>query len=109
MTYHDLCSILTLVTFPGYTWKVRSVGDRFWFQGVFTAPDCRTDEPAEQFTRKWYISQESTRSEVVQTALKCVLTSVEHEARENFRYRGFAIFGPHHDVEQLVQIKQDER
>ena len=45
-----------------------------------------------------------TPSELVQTALKCVLTSLEHEAREHFTYRGAAIFGPHFDVEALVRI-----
>ncbi|WP_293222251.1 hypothetical protein [Ottowia sp.] len=43
-------------------------------------------------------------SELVQTALKCVLTSVEHETREQFRFRGQAIFGPHFNVEQLATL-----
>ena len=50
------------------------------------------------------MSHEATRSEVVQTALKCVLTSVEHEARESFTYRGRAIFGPHLDVDVLHSL-----
>nr|WP_315206420.1 hypothetical protein [uncultured Albidiferax sp.] len=48
-----------------------------------------------------------TPSEVVQTALKCVLTSLEHEARENFKYKGAPIFGPHFDVDDLAVLCAD--
>jgi len=53
--------------------------------------------------RKWLLSQHMTDSEIVQTALLAVLVCEEHEARERFRYRGAAIFGPHQDVEDLVR------
>jgi hypothetical protein len=59
--------------------------------------------------RKWYISTYSTKDEVVQTALKAVLTAVEHEAREAFLYKGFPIFGPHHSIDELVGIAESKR
>lgn len=54
--------------------------------------------------RKWWLSEHMTRSEVVQTALKAVLTAEEHEARENFMYRDRRIFGPHIDVDTLWEV-----
>lgn len=54
--------------------------------------------------RKWRLSPHMTKSELVQTALKAALTAVEHEARERFLYRGQPIFGPHFDVDSLVEI-----
>lgn len=48
-----------------------------------------------QTTRKWFISEHATRSEIIQTMLKCVLTAEEHEAREQFLVDGRAIYGPH--------------
>jgi hypothetical protein len=54
--------------------------------------------------RKWFLSFHMTRSEVVQTAFKAVLTALEHEAREAFTYRGRPIFGPHFDIDHLVAI-----
>lgn len=99
-------AILRLVKFPGYTFRVE--GDFIgvtYLQASFDAP-CSLDggAPATQTTRKWQLSVHMTPSELVQTALKCVLTSQEHEAREQFTYRGKAIFGPHFDVEQLVAL-----
>lgn len=57
--------------------------------------------------RKWRLSMHMTDSEVVQTALKAVLAAEEHEAREQFRYRGRAIFGPHMRVEMLWRLAGD--
>lgn len=54
--------------------------------------------------RKWRISAHMTDSEIVQTALLAVLTAEEHEAREAFRYKGRAIFGPHLSVEKLWEL-----
>ena len=54
--------------------------------------------------RKWLISQHATRSEIVQTAFKAVLTALEHETREQFLYRGQAVFGPHFDVDSLAAL-----
>lgn len=61
--------------------------------------------------RKWYISRHSTISEVVQTTLKAMITASEHEIRENFTYRGKAIFAPHFDVEALsiLEVPHDRR
>lgn len=104
MSPERAAEVLRLVDFPGYHFQV--VGHSpMYLQGVFYAP-CNVSGGAavRQTTRKWPISAYMTPSELVQTALKCVLTSVEHEAREQFRYRGAAIFGPHFDVEQLVAL-----
>ncbi|SRR5258708_17168739 len=58
--------------------------------------------------RKWRLSENMTRSEIAQTALKAVLTAVEHEAREHFLYKGRAIFGPHHNVDLLWNLCNDK-
>ena len=96
-------AILSEVEYPGYRFQVGGV-DRAWLQAVFAERCAVTGALTEQFTRKWYISAQATRSEVVQTALKCVLTALEHEAREHFKYRGRPIFGPHFNVDALFEI-----
>lgn len=55
--------------------------------------------------RKWRLSRHMVRSEVVQTALKAILTFEEHEIRERFLYRGRAIFDPHYDIDQLWELR----
>lgn len=63
-----------------------------------------TGLPEKQHCRKWRISRYMTTSEIVQTCFKAVITSQEHIAREFFEYRGEAVFCPHYDVEQLVEL-----
>jgi hypothetical protein len=44
--------------------------------------------------------------EIVQTALKCVLTSAEHRVRESFTYGGKRCYGPHFHVNALAAIAE---
>ena len=43
-------------------------------------------------------------SSIVRTALSAFLAYEEHEVREAFTYRGKRIYGPHVDVEALVEV-----
>lgn len=109
ITLQGLRNILSHINFKGWVFK----SDHFapgqesgcWLQVRFTAPDNATHEMDQSWSgRKWYISPYSTPDEVVQTCLKAVLTAVEHEAREQFLYKGVAIFQPHVPVEELLKI-----
>lgn len=62
-----------------------------------------------QHGRKWQLSKHMTKSELVQTALKAVLAAEEHEAREQFIYCGAAIFGPHFNVDFLVEVCREAK
>lgn len=112
MTLEEARAVVADVAFPGYRFRVEPLGsgaEHFYLQAHFDAPDVDAPDQVEtQATRKWLVSRHMTRSELVQTALKCVLTSVEHEAREQFAYRGRRVFGPHLSVEVLARIA-DER
>ena len=93
------------VQFNDYTFVVSEENGNYYMQGMFNAP-CNDNggDDRVQTTRKWRLSVHMTKSEVVQTALKLVLTSIEHEAREQFKYRGMPIFGPHFDVDALHDL-----
>lgn len=54
--------------------------------------------------RKWNLSPYMVKSEVVQTVWAAYEAWVIHEARESFKYKGVAIFGPHFDADALVEI-----
>ena len=105
----DFLAILERLHFPGYTFKL---GYTNFFshtiprllQAEFHAPCADTGKLTLQKTRKWYLSEHMTESELVQTSFKCVLTAIEHEAREQFKYKGQAIFGPHFNVNDLVDL-----
>lgn len=106
MTNERAETILAQVSFPGYAFRVTGDFQRpTHLQALFSAPcNVQGDEAATLTTRKWLLSRHMTPSELVQTAFKCVLTSIEHETREQFTYKGAAIFGPHFDVERLVLL-----
>jgi hypothetical protein len=100
------------VSFPGYTFNVFDSGGysgKVFLQAEFHSPCSDTGALTLQKTRKWLLSEHMTESELVQTAFKCVLTSIEHEAREQFKYKGQAIFGPHFNVRDLVELAASGR
>lgn len=90
--------ILADVKYLDWTFFVGADGPRLYLQAAF-------DANGEHWTgRKWLLSPHMTRSEIVQTAFKAVMTAMEHEVRELFFYKSKAIFGPHYDVDALVTI-----
>lgn len=95
----------------GTNWNIDAgnMGHGFYVQLRYVEADIDTGNPEDQHGRKWYVSSHSTKSEVVQTVLKACLTSAEHMIREHFTYRGVRIFGPHFDVDKLVQLASEGR
>lgn len=114
LSMDDMQDILDEVSYPGWKFRVFNDGARPYLQIRCPEGVCNvTGEPMSWGSRKWLLSPHMTRSEVVQTAFKAAMTAMEHELREQFTYRGEAVFGPHFDVDHLVEMAKaghtDER
>lgn len=96
--------LLKEISMPGYCFRIGRKDDALWLQAYYFEPDVVSARIEPQYTRKWWLSVHMTKSEFVQTAFKCCLTSYEHRCRESFKYRSKRIFGPHFDVDALVGI-----
>lgn len=101
--------VLSRISYPGFTFVLMpNIGHGPPYLQIECDGRCNTTgAPMAWKSRKWTLSRHMTVSEIVQTAFKAVLTAVEHEAREQFTYRGAAIFGPHFSVDRLVALAQD--
>lgn len=106
MTATEMRELLRTVTYLDYVFEIEE-GERLYLQAHYVEDDIVTGNPERQFTRKWYVSHEATKSEIVQTAFKCCIASAEHRTRESFKYRGRRIFGPHFDIDALHRICGD--
>lgn len=103
MTPQYASAILQQCAYPGLRFDLGRKGEAYYLQVVCEeGTNNATGAPYLWKGRKWAVSEHATKSELVSTALKAVLTAVEHEAREKFLYRGRAIFGPHFDVDKLA-------
>ena len=97
------------VRYKDWNFVVDMDGERPFLQVTFMAPDATASAGLAnpyvlQKSRKWMLSPYMTKSEVIQTAFKAVMTAEEHEIRETFTYRNKCIFGPHFNVDALVRI-----
>lgn len=112
-TFHDFAEILRDVRYnkPGWAIELLKVKEQVFLKIVFKGACAETGRAELQHGRKWYLSPHMTRSEVVATAFKAILTAEEHEVREHFKYKGAAVFGPHFNVERLVELagREDAR
>jgi hypothetical protein len=98
-----------LIQCEPYEFHVKEKNGVIYLQATYEEPDTFTGQSATQSTRKWQLSEYMTKSEVVQTALKCALTSAEHRVREAFQYQGQRVFGPHFDVDALWELAEQGR
>jgi hypothetical protein len=109
MDIQEIRAIVRCCEFLNYEFEVCVDGrGATYLQGVYNEPDVKTGKNELQRTRRWFLSPEMCKSEIIQTVFKCALTSMEHRTREWFRYRERAIFGPHFDVDSLHAICTDQ-
>ena len=106
--------VLTAVSFGGfgnpYTFLVSESHGGVHLRASYQEADIYPPhEVQEQLTRKWLLHPEMTESEIVFTAFKCVMTSVEHRTRETFQFEGALVCGPHFDVRDLVLLCKSGR
>jgi hypothetical protein len=96
--------VLDRIATPFGAFRSGDDGAALWLQFCLEAPDkWAFGKPVEWRGRKWRISRHSTEREIVGTAFLALTTALEHEARENFRYEGAAVFGPHIPLSWLVR------
>jgi hypothetical protein len=105
MNISEMQTVAGQVGFSDYDFLVLESAHGFsYLQAAYYEPDTVTGVVGRQYTRRWLLSPEMTKNEIVSTAFKCVLTSMEHKTREWFLYRGRAIYQPHYDVDALYEI-----
>lgn len=95
---------LRCIEFKNYKFFVRESHGGVFLQAAYMDGDIYTKQQERQMTRKWLLSPEMSESELIQTAFKCCLTSMEHRTREAFTFNGARIFGPHFDVNDLEHL-----
>lgn len=96
MTFTDVSMLCDRIQYKDWILSLKSGMSSMYIQWHFK------DGQDEWSSRKWYISEHMTPSEVIQTIFKAALTAEEHETREKFLFDGIAILGPHIDLIKLA-------
>lgn len=104
LTYKDMEDAVAQIEYKDWNLKIGMDGERLYLQVQYYERCNKTSKVEVQSGRKWFLSQFMTKSELVQTAFKAVLTAEEHEVRERFRYRDQQIYGPHYNVDVLAEV-----
>lgn len=91
---------------PGYRLLARreEIGGRIYIQVECERPDSYTGELGVGRGGKLYLSPWMVDGEIVRKAFQAYLSYEEHECREFFKYRDARVFGPHIDIDALVEV-----
>jgi hypothetical protein len=98
LAFSDIAAIITQVKFKDYVLHLTEIPLRgILLQVRYMEPDIDMPggPPIPQHGRKWFISPFSTETEIVRTAYKALLTSLEHQLGEHFTYVGDRVYSPH--------------
>lgn len=105
----ELVSFMKDIEYPGFEFAVKTLDAEGWhpYIQVRCEGTCnKTGEPMKWHGRKWLVSPWATEGEIVQTSFLAVMTALEHEARENFKFKGQAVLDPHYDPWVLWKVRQ---
>ena len=111
MRSNEMEKILGDIKFRDWEIQITTKGNgTIYLQVVFWTDDNweSTGKMTEQRGRKWLLSEHMTKTEIVNTAWFAVKTVIEHEAREEFKYKGVDIYNSNIDVDSLLRIAHEE-
>lgn len=100
---HALAHEVELHNRPGFL-EVGHDDYGVFVQVLCSRKDTNTGEEVLGRGGKRYLRADQTDSQIVRQIFGAFLAYEEHEIREAFLYRGKRIFGPHLDVEALVEV-----
>ncbi len=108
LNLNEIVEIVSQITYKDWIFYVNEKNGVPYLQIQFYDICSISKKKEIQKCRKWQLSYHMVRSEVVRTAYKALLAAVEHEAAENFKYKGARIFNPHFDLDNMVDFCKKE-
>lgn len=105
-TKESLQKLISEISYNNWDFHLRFKNDTPYLQITFVAPSNMTGKVELQACRKWMLSYHMCDDEVLTTALKATLGAVEHEAREQFKWKGEPIYRPHYDPNELYELSK---
>ena len=97
-----MLEVLSKIKYKNWIFYLGDDNGRMYLQIHFLEQNIENGIEELQKSRKWMLSPYMCETEVVRTAHKAIRTAVEHEADENFTYKGVRVYSPHLDVNVLV-------
>lgn len=109
--YDHLQSILEDITYKeGYSFEAaQEKRSGLMFRLKVIRPCHVTGIPGTGYTLWFTVESGMHKDQIVRQAFKMILSFEEHEVREQFRYKGQPIFGPHLPVESLADMCYAEK
>jgi len=104
MKHEELLTILGNIKILDRLFVTTPTNRGWHLQVTYNEADVDTGMIEQQYSRKWFVADDATESDVVDTAFAAVMRSYDHVVQEHFLYKGKRIFSPHFSVEQRLTM-----
>lgn len=107
MTLEQIGEIIQNTHYKGWQFEITELNDQ---QSILVKPVFRSNNHNEKGYmeqvegRNWYLNCDMSESEIVKTLWLAVKTAEEHEMRKSFTYRGYRIFDPMININDLEEV-----
>lgn len=108
-TFDDVRYIVMQICIPDCSLRLLEKGDGYLVQVLYNEADIETGKVELQKSRKHYITQWMTETEIVDTVFYAAMRSAEHRVREHFTYKGRRVQSPHFDINWRLEGCDAER
>lgn len=102
-------TVIDNVSYPGFKFVLQPKEGALWLRVEADSNCTSSGAPLVWKGRPWRISLYATDTEIVWTCFKAVLTALEHEARELFKFKGVAVADSHVNIHNLADFIKDPR
>jgi hypothetical protein len=109
MNRTEIEAIISEISYKDWIFCIGEKNEVLYLQIQWNEKKHKSGKESRLYCRKWQLSEHMAKSEIIQTAFKAALAAEEHECREQFKYRGESVFGPHFDVDALHEIAKAGR
>jgi len=107
-TIDEIKAIVANMSYLDWDLRIRMDDTRAYLQVFGHGPDPKQGmKDAKWSGRKFFITPHMCKNEIIRTGLLAIERAVAHEMYENILYKGHAIFTPHMDYEEIVDIMED--
>lgn len=109
MNEREIRRIVGDIHHPKYRFRVESPGIYRSHTSIVMSCQGKCSRTGKNYSwdRRRAVSESQSKSEIVQMCFAMVLSSEEHEAREQFEFKNAKVFSPHFDIEDLVVIARE--
>ncbi len=99
-------SIVNQCNIPDKTFVLSEINGVLFLSLKYVEADVLDGKLVEWETRKWYLEDDATETDIVRTCFLAAQQSAMHQLGEHFTFNNFRVFSPHKALNELINVSE---